>query len=409
MNVHLDLPSHTLIKPKMMNVFCSLAAFFAAVVLGAPSVLELGGGTSVTVSEVGAVCTLRVDVPAKRAGPACRLRIRTQPVDDGSLFGNSDAPEFAFLWRFGSAVFSEAQHNLGKLAGTSDRDASAPCPQAGSYYLGAKLLECGGAGKTVCSAVISAYVDHLAAITIDVGGNMQTSHVLTSLERGIDLYVQMDAAKQRSSLALDIETIGTSFVGAYTVLYRPSHLLMFKDEAKADGLSRRYQIGPLEDGQYVVRVAAISAGDIIFSVKVAYGTSADGINYPTAVCARPACAALPGCADCTVNGCKWCGTMCAAATSTTPICVDTCSAAGGTPSAGACAALTSCAPCAAKSGCVYCGGGNCIAGAQCPDSSPPQQCSATPDDGATKSAAAPAPATTASAVAAVMVLAAMHM
>lgn len=338
----------------------------------APSKLLLGGGIVVTVKDIGATCVLQVEVPAKRASPACRLRIRTQPLDDGSLLGNDDAPEFKFLWRFESAVFDDVKHDLGKLPNTGDRDAVAPCPQAGTYYLGAKLLQCGGADKSACSAVVSALVDNLGAVTIDVTQNMQTGHILTNFERGVDLYVTFNAALGRSQLALDVETIGKSFFGLYTVKYREAKLLMFKDEAKADGLNRRYQIGPLADETYVVRVAAMSPGDIVFSIKAAFGTSVDGVDYPTAVCARPACAAQPGCVDCVVNGCKWCGAQCAAATSVSPTCVDVCPA-GSAPSANKCAGAKSCDACAAIAGCMYCGGGNCFVGtpgSACPDDAP---------------------------------------
>jgi hypothetical protein len=364
-----------------------VVALLADVSSSAPSKLLLGGGIVVTVKDVGATCVLQVDVPAKRASPACRLRIRTQPLDDGSLLGNDDAPEFKFLWRFGSAVFDDAKHDLGKLPNTGDRDAMAPCPQAGTYYLGAKLLECGGADKSACSAVVSALVDNLGAVTIDVTQNMQTGHILTNFERGVDLYVTLDAAQGRSQLALDVETIGKSFFGLYTVKYREAKLLMFKDEAKADGLNRRYQIGPLPDETYVVRVAAMSPGDIVFSIKAAFGTSVDGVDYPTAVCARPACAAQAGCADCVVNGCKWCGAQCAAATSVSPACVDAC-AAGSAPSANGCAGAKSCNACAAVAGCMYCGGGNCFAGtpgSACPDDAP--SLTACPADDATMTGA----------------------
>jgi hypothetical protein len=383
-----------------MSIF-QLVSSSAAVVLLAlvsscvgVSPLRLGSGTVVELKTVGAMCVLAVQVPASRASEQCRIRIRTQPVDTGSFFANDVVPEFAYYWRLGSAVFDET-HNLGKLALSDDRDAAAKCPQGGTYYLGVKLIECGE--DQLCKAIVSAVVDHLAAVTVDVDGDMLSARFSVTSTRGVDFYVPMDSLNGRTTISMDIETVGTSFVGLYNIKWRPSNLVMFLNTVPTPSdFSRKFTIGPLQDGVYVVRIGVTSVGESKFAVKIRYGSDANGVDYPVANCAAVpvACASLSanGCNSCVTEGCKWCDftAQCAEA-NTQAICaqaswVDRCPGGNvppGAPTAAPgqpCPAFNeNCNLCINTGRCSYCKNIGCVTStAMCADNAAPlmaSQCS----------------------------------
>lgn len=350
----------------------------------AASTLRLGSGTVVELKTVGDMCVLAVDVPAHRASAQCTVRVRTQPIETGSLFANDVVPEFGYYWRLGSAVFDET-HNIGKLAQTMDRDAIAKCGEGGgTYYLGVKLIECGE--DQMCKAVVTAALDHLTAVTIDVDGDMHSARLTLPPTRSVDFYVPMESAKGHTTISMDIETVGTSFVGKYNIKWRPQNLVMFLNTVETADFSRKFTIGPLQDDIYVVRIGVMLGGTSTFSVRIRYGNDASGIDYPVAACVKPACATLAssGCAGCVVAGCKWCdfSAQCALPTDAAVSLpcgqiswVDKCGANNNSSTGQPCPAFNeNCALCLNTGRCSYCKGIGCVDKAQqCADNAAPLQ------------------------------------
>lgn len=367
---------------------CCVMLSIAIGVCVATSTLRLGGGTVVELKTVGDMCVLAVEVPAQRASAQCTVLVRTQPVETGSFFANDVVPEFAYYWRLGSAVFDET-HNIGKNALTQDRDATAKCGEGGgTYYLGVKLIECGE--DQMCKAVVTAALDHLTAVTIDVDGDMHSARLTLPPTRSVDFYVPMEAAKGHTTVSMDIETVGTSFIGRYIIKWRPQNLVMFLNTVETSDFSRTFTIGPLQDDIYVVRIGVMLGGTSTFSVRIRYGNDASGVDYPVATCAKPACSTLAsgGCAGCVVAGCKWCDFSAQCVLPTDPAAslpcgqiswVDKCSTTNNnnnnTSTGQPCPAFNeNCALCLNTGRCSYCKGIGCVNKAQqCADNAAPLQ------------------------------------
>jgi len=345
-----------------MFLSIALLAASAFLVAATPSSVELGSATRFVIEDTDAsLCHVTVEVPESRAGADCEIVISNDAI---AAVVN---PKFDYYWlptadlaKAANKTFVAA-NKLAHQENSNMEKATAKCPTAGSYTLGAKVSDCTGctfAGTFVApKADIGLVMKEGNNYHVDIGKtNKWTTPYITVNEEDA-VYFHLETTADNQVAHFDIDKCAPSCAGDNYDYFWAEETAANATEVTGD-TGNNFKFTMPTAGKYYLKInikSGLTGTTSQFAAHFQLNAEAERVDFPEARCPLKDCAAadMQTCDECASNGCNWCGgsefkctnNQCASETAVTDEdkCVDL-----------GCDEKESCEDCASVQGCVWC-------------------------------------------------------